>query len=273
MDKTQKDFLIESQELYEQLGRSGLTIVDCRGGIDYGNGHIPGAVSLPANALQDPQSERGSLLPIEEIACKIADVGINNHDTLVLYDDSGLVPSARLFWVLEMLGRSNVKLLNGGIPGWTGRKYPLEKEAPAVQPADFRYELNPSVLSDRDKVLQALDSQNTAIVDARTPGEYSGATETAARNGHIPGAVHINWENHIRDLFDPTFRPLDELRNLYESQGVTPDKNVIVYCRSGARSSSSYFVLRLLGFEHVSNYAGSWLEWGNDPSVPIEAAT
>ncbi|MCG8477904.1 MAG: hypothetical protein MI724_02325, partial [Spirochaetales bacterium] len=108
------------------------------------------------------------------------------------------------------------------------------------------------------------------IVDARTVEEFEGRTQTAARDGHIPGAVHVDWQNHINDLFDPTFRDLAELSRLYEERGVTKDKHILVYCRSGSRSSHSYFTLRLLGYETVSNYAGSWLEWGNDRDTPIE---
>ncbi|MFW5844465.1 MAG: sulfurtransferase, partial [Spirochaetota bacterium] len=96
-----------------------------------------------------------------------------------------------------------------------------------------------------------------------------GRSETALRDGHVPGAVNINWEHHIAGLTDPRLRPLDELRALYEGHGVTPDKQVITYCRSGARSSHTFFVLSVLGYPRVRNYAASWLEWGNEPDLPV----
>ncbi len=270
--------LIEVNQLYEDMRDSSIHIVECRGAADFAQGHIPGAVNLPANLLQDPDSETGALLPPNGLTERFTAAGIGNHGRLVFYDDSGLVPSARLFWALELFGRRDMQLLNGGIIAWQKAGLPLEEGMPRPRSAEtFSLQYIPdtaenpgSPLATKQDIYSALEHQNTVLIDARTPAEYSGRMETAARNGHIPGAVHINWEEHILDLFDPTFRPLEELRELYAGRGVTTDKPVIVYCRSGSRSTHSYFTLRLLGYRNVRNYAGSWLEWGNDPNTPVE---
>lgn len=256
-----------------EKGSSKPLVIDCRGESDYAKGHVPGAVNLPAGRLQDPLSERGALLPWPELAQRLARVGIGAEGPVVLYDDSGLVPSARLFWILECFGRGQVQLLDGGIPGWQSAGFELEsRENPgtAVPPLTVPVAV-PDALALKSHIEEALEDPNTVIVDARSEAEYRGVLPTAKRNGHIPGAVHCNWEEHIRDLFDPTFRPLEELRERYRGLGLSPENQVIVYCRSGARSSHSYVTLRMLGYTRVRNYAGSWLEWGNDPHTPVES--
>ncbi|MFW6387991.1 MAG: sulfurtransferase [bacterium] len=121
----------------------------------------------------------------------------------------------------------------------------------------------------REDMLEALDSDDTILVDTRTPAEYAGITKAHTRNGHIPGAVNVDWQNHIADLFEPRLVAPEKLRSLYEAVGVTPDRKVITYCRTASRSSHTYFVLRLLGFRRVSNYSGSWTEWNVDDSLPV----
>lgn len=245
-------------------------LIDLRGEAEYKEGHIPGAINFPINRVQDPSSERGALLPVETLYEHFTQAGIGTERPLILYDGSGLVPSAKLFWILEMLGRSKVGILNGGFVAWTKAGLATETTPRTAPPVPFIGRPTESTLAQKHQVLAAIGRDDVAIVDARTADEYAGLLPTAARNGHIPGARNINWETHIHDLFDPTLKPIETLRSLYHAHSVTPDKEVIVYCRSGARSSHSYFVLRLLGYEHVRNYSGSWLEWGNDPDTPIE---
>lgn len=306
-----KSFLIHAEELAALGGDSRaphepqVLIVDTRGEPEFAEGHVPGAVNLPSGRLFDPEGVGSRMLPTAELRRILAEAGIDGHGgsarrddapwtgdsrndgvetepprRLVLYDDSGLVPSAKVFWVLEQLGWENMCLLNGGLTGWIRRGFPVESGAPAMgsgtEPkSDLGSTWTDSLttqdrVADREDVRAALEREDVVIVDARSAEEYQGLSGAHQRNGHIPGARHVDWQNHIVDLFDPHLRPLEEVAELYRSVGVTEDKEIITYCRTASRSAHSYFVLRLLGYSRVRNYAGSWVEWCADPSLPVE---
>lgn len=251
-------------------GGAGYLVVDTRGRSDFEAGHVPGALNLPSGNLFDSSSEGSDLLPNEEIERRVSAAGIDNDTQLVLYDDSGLVTSARVFWVLEHLGRGSMALLNGGFPRWETEQLPVESGPPQPASATFRSRTTGNSLAEREVVFRALGRADTVIIDTRTPDEYYGRTGMHVRNGHIPGAKNVDWQHHIVDLFDPTFVSRSELASLYEQAGVSKDNEVITYCRTGSRSSHTYFVLRMLGYRNVKNYSGSWMEWSADDSLPIE---
>lgn len=282
--------LINPNWLNEQLQRSDsdrlpFLLIDTRGAADYESGHIPGALNLPSNSLYDPNTPGSDLLPVSDIERVVSDAGIDNETQLILYDDSGLVPSARVFWALENLGRGKMALLDGGLIGWIAKQFPVvatdEHSSDDQGSADitfaetkrsaggFRASAEGLAFATRDDVLAATKDENTILIDTRTEDEYYGRNGVHERNGHIPGAKHIDWQNNIVDLFNPTLKSEQELRSLYEGIGVSAEKQVIVYCRTASRSSHTYFVLRLLGFEKVRNYKGSWMEWNIDPSLPV----
>lgn len=263
--------LITAKEGHERLGESGGILVDLRGDAAYRKAHLPGAIRLPAEALNDPESPRSALWPAEVLRRNLQEAGIGDKGFVVAYDDSGLVPSAKLYWVLRYLGRESVAVMDGGFEGWRRAGLPVSTETTPGPPARLSSPPREGLLARREEVLAAIGNTGTVIVDARRPEEYAGRSKTALRDGHIPGAVNVNWEHHIVDLMNPRLRPLDELRALYEGRGVTPDKEVITYCRSGARSSHTFFVLSLLGYPRVRNYAASWLEWGNEPDLPVSS--
>lgn len=265
-----RDLLVEPEWLKEHLEDSDILVVDTRGNPDFEAAHIPGAINFPSGELFDPNTVGSDLLPPEEIEQRLSAAGIDNDTRLIFYDDSGLVPSARVFWVLENLGRGNMALLNGGFLRWATQSMPTESGGAKPAPATFRATSVGSAFATKEEVLAALEDENTVLVDTRTEEEYYGRTAQHTRNGHIPGAKHIDWQQHIADLFDPTLIPIPELAALYQNAGVTPDKSVIAYCRTASRSSHTYFVLRLLGYRNVKNYSGSWMEWNADESLPIE---
>lgn len=262
--------LVEASWVYERLNDPHILVVDTRGSSEFEAGHIPGATNLPSGDLFDSESVGSDLLSVPEIEQEISEAGIDNTTHLVLYDESGLVPSARIFWVLENLGRTHMSLLDRGLPGWIAQNMPLEKGPPLPKRAEFRATREDAALATREQVLAAIDNPDSVIIDTRTADEYHGRNAAHARNGHIPGAVNVDWQEHITDLFDPALLSIPELQTRYKQVGASRDKHVITYCRTASRSSHTYFVLRLLGYEHVRNYSGSWMEWNVDESLPIE---
>jgi thiosulfate/3-mercaptopyruvate sulfurtransferase len=195
----------------------------------------------------------------------------------VLYGDNNNWFAAYAFWLLEMYGHKDVKLMDGGRKKWLEENRPTTKDAPKPQKASYKAQAPKTELrAKRDQVLQALGNAKNALVDVRSPAEYSGEimappglAETAQRTGHIPGAKNVPWAQAVRE--DGTFKSQQELEELYGSKGVSKDKEVIAYCRIGERSSHTWFALKhLLGYPNVRNYDGSWTEYGSLIDVPIE---
>ncbi len=242
----------------------------------YETGHIPGAIGWNwTTQLNDPV--RRDIASKEQFEELMGSSGIDKHTTVVLYGDNNNWFAAYAFWLLKIYGHEDVKIMNGGRKKWVDEGRPLTTEVPQVERKVYQAE-EPDLrlrafLQD---VLQRLQRPDVALVDVRSPQEFTGEIlappglpETAQRGGHIPGAKNIPWGQVVRE--DGTFKSYEELKALYEGAGVTPDKEVITYCRIGERSSHSWFVLKyLLGYPKVRNYDGSWTEWGNVVGLPIE---
>ncbi|HWH54826.1 MAG TPA: sulfurtransferase [Gaiellaceae bacterium] len=243
----------------------------------YDEGHIPGAIKLHwRDDLLDP-IER-DLIERPAFERLMSERGISNDTTIVLYGDKNNWFAAYAYWYLKIYGHEDVRILDGGRTKWVDEGRELTAEAPAPAQAEYKAaERDESIRTYRDDVKQGIGAHEKALVDVRSPQEYSGELvsppgyeqEGAQRAGHIPTAQSIPWAQAVND--DGTFKPVDELRALYEGKGVTPEKEVTAYCRIGERSAHTWFVLReLLGYETVKNYDGSWTEWGNLVDVPIE---
>jgi thiosulfate/3-mercaptopyruvate sulfurtransferase len=243
----------------------------------YEEGHIPGAVKLHwRDDLQDPVER--DLVDKQTFERLMGDRGIANDATLVLYGDKNNWFAAYAYWYLKIYGHQDVRILDGGRQKWADEGREFTTEAPQRKQAQYSAsERDESIRAYRDAVQQGLGEQAKALVDVRSPQEYAGELiappgyeqEGAQRGGHIPTAASIPWASAVRD--DGTFKSADELRELYEGKGVTPEKEVTAYCRIGERSAHTWFVLReLLGYDTVKNYDGSWTEWGNLVDVPIE---
>jgi thiosulfate/3-mercaptopyruvate sulfurtransferase len=273
-----KDVLVTTDWLAEHLGDASVVVAEVDENTDlYEEGHIPGAVKLHwKDDLQDA-IER-DLVEQPQFEELMGSRGIGNDTTVVLYGDKNNWFAAYAYWYLKIYGHQDVRLLDGGRQKWIDEGRELTTEAPSVSPAS--YSATPrdeSIRVYRDTVLGGLGADGIALVDVRSPQEYSGELmappgyeqEGASRTGHIPGAQSIPWAQAVRD--DGTFKGADELRDLYGAKGITGDKEVRAYCRIGERSAHTWFVLReLLGYENVKNYDGSWTEWGNLVDVPIE---
>jgi thiosulfate/3-mercaptopyruvate sulfurtransferase len=242
----------------------------------FNEGHIPGAVGWNWQT-QLCDTVRREIISKTDLERLLGDGGISNDTTIVLYGDNNNWFAAWALWQLKMYGHDDVRLMNGGRKKWLAEGRELTRETPARTRATYQVkEFNDKYRALLNQVQKAIEGKNVALVDVRSPDEFSGKIlsppglpETCQRGGHIPGAKSIPWGKACND--DGTFKSPEELEALYAGQGVTPDKNVIAYCRIGERSSHSWFVLKyLLGYPNVVNYDGSWTEWGNLVGAPVE---
>jgi thiosulfate/3-mercaptopyruvate sulfurtransferase len=273
-----KPVLVTTDWLAEHLNDDNVVIAEVDENPDlYDEGHIPGAVKLHwRDDLQDPVER--DLVDKPTFERLLGERGIANDTTLVLYGDKNNWFAAYAYWYVKIYGHGDVRILDGGRQKWADEAREFTTETPQPQQADYKAnERDESIRTYRDSVKAQIGEQSKALVDVRSPQEYAGdliappgyEQEGAQRAGHIPTAASIPWATAVRD--DGTFKNADELRELYEGKGVTPEKEVTAYCRIGERSAHTWFVLReLLGYETVKNYDGSWTEWGNLVDVPIE---
>jgi thiosulfate/3-mercaptopyruvate sulfurtransferase len=272
------DVLVETEWLEKNLEDSSLVPVEVdEDTTAFEKGHIPGAVSLNwLTELHD--SLRRDFVSRDQLAQLLGAKGISSDHTIVLYGGNNNWFATYAYWLFKLRGVENVKLLNGGRKKWELESRALDQEEARRSPATFTLGTeDPSIRIFRDEVIESAQAGDKAWVDVRSPEEFRGELlapphlpqEQAQVPGHIPGAANITWSKAARD--DGTFKPADELRKLYEAEGITPEKEVVAYCRIGERSSHSWFVLKeLLGFDNVRNYDGSWTEYGSLVGVPVE---
>ncbi len=244
----------------------------------YDLGHIPGAVQI--DWMKDLNDQvRRDYLTRERFEALMSANGIANDTTVVFYGDKNNWWACYAFWVFQLFGHTNARVMDGGRAKWEAERRPLTKVVPSYPSTQYKAQARADykIRAFRDQVLAHVNA-NQPLVDVRSPAEYSGELlhmpnypqEGALRGGHIPGAKNIPWALAVNP--DGTFKSADELRALYEqANGLRPEDNIVAYCRIGERSSHTWFVLTyLLGYPNVRNYDGSWTEWGNLVGVPIE---
>lgn len=274
----QPDVLVDTEWVAEHLSDPKVRLIEVD--VDtaaYDSGHAPGAVGW--NWQTDLSDRvRRDLIPKNHLEKLLGDAGVSPDTTVVLYGDNNNWFAAWAFWQLKMYGHRDVRLMNGGRKKWAAEGRQIVTAVPRYPASSYQAkDPDTSIRALRDQVLAAIGKLDAVLVDVRGPKEFSGELlapenlpqEGAQRGGHIPGAVNIPWSQAVND--DGTFKSADALATLYQSKGVTPDKNVTAYCRIGERSSHTWFVLTyLLGYPKVRNYDGSWTEWGSLVGVPIE---
>jgi len=273
------EVLVDTDWVAEHLNDPNVRILESNEDILlYDQGHIPGAIKIDwVGDLNDPVVR--DYLDRERFEQLAAARGISNDTTVVFYGDKNNWWATYALWVFKLFGHKDARIVDGGRAKWIAEGRPLTREVPSYAPGTYTAPErdDASIRAFRDQVKEHIKQAGTALVDVRSPAEYSGERthmpeypqEGTLRGGHIPTAASIPWAQAVNA--DSTFKPADQLNELYGSKGVTPDKDVVAYCRIGERSSHTWFVLTyLLGYPKVRNYDGSWTEWGNGVGLPIE---
>jgi len=280
------ELLVSSDWVAQHLNDPNVRVVEVNEDILlYDTGHVPNSVKVDWQAnLNEPV--RREFISGEAFNKLMDSVGIKNDTTVVFYGDRNNWWACYAYWIFQLNGHKNARIMDGGRKKWIDEGRELTKDVPKFSSSGYKATTGPisQIRAFRDEVLSHIGGRqpklagDKALVDVRSPGEYSGEMmhmadypqEGTLRGGHIPGAQSIPWAQAV-DADTATFKTADELKALYGGKGVTPDKDVVVYCRIGERSSHTWFVLHeLLGYGKVRNYDGSWTEWGNGVGLPIE---
>lgn len=268
------ELLISTDELATLLDKADVKILDARSPEAFKAGHIPGALSLPRRSTQ--YRERGVpeiVSPVGKMEAAFGKLGIRPTDTLILYDETATREVARVFWTADVLGHAKIRVLNDGMSKWAKERRPISREAPSVTPASYKARPDWNKRADAAFILANLKNPQVMILDSLSARAWSGAVASKGvkRAGHIPGAVNVDSDlTLVSQGGTKLFKGAAELAELYEKAGVSKDKEVIIYCRTGVRASANYLALRLLGFDKVRVYDGSMIEWGNRPELPLE---
>jgi thiosulfate/3-mercaptopyruvate sulfurtransferase len=274
---TMADVLVTTDWVAQHATDVGVRVVEVD--VDttaYDQGHVPGAVGwnwtteLCDTVVRD-------IAPKGKLEDLLGKSGIDNSTAIVLYGDNNNWFAAWAFWQLKIYGHKDVRIMDGGRKKWVAEGRELSTDKPQIAAKTYKAAApDLSLRSFLPDVQKAVETKSAALVDVRSPQEFTGEIlsppglpETCQRGGHIPGAKSIPWGKNCND--DGTFKTLDDLRALYNAQGITGNQPVIAYCRIGERSSLTWFVMKyLLGFGDVRNYDGSWTEWGNLVGARVE---
>lgn len=274
------DALVSTEWVAQHLDNPNVRIIESNEDpLLYPSGHIPGAVQVDWTVDLNDQLRR-DYLQKDGFEALMSRIGVTPQTTVVFYGDKNNWWATYAFWVFQLFGHTNARIMDGGRLKWEQEGRELTREEPSYPPTQYTApDRNDSqIRAFRDQVLAHVES-GRPLVDVRSPQEYSGELlhmpnypqEGALRGGHIPGAKNVPW-SRAANPDNGTFKSADELRAIYEQeQGLNKDDDIVAYCRIGERSSHTWFVLRyLLGYDKVRNYDGSWTEWGNLVNVPIE---
>ena len=261
---------ITAEELAGQSPENDLLIVQVTSPAMFAQARIPGAVHVaPADLVRGHPPAPGELPSEPALAALFRRIGLARERTVVACDDEGGGWAGRLAWTLDVIGHHDWLYLDGGLHAWAAAGFPFESgPSSAPPPSDIEVAVRTDPIARIDAVREALGQADVTIWDCRSAEEFAGIKPTAARNGHIPGATHLDW----LELIDRArnMRLIENLGECLTARGISPERNVIVHCQTHHRSGLAYMAARLLGFPRIRAYPGSWSEWGNRNDTPIE---
>ncbi|MEE9254936.1 MAG: rhodanese-like domain-containing protein [Pseudomonadales bacterium] len=261
--------VIEPETLKPLLGDRRILVIDLSRRELYDQVHVPGAIHVATRELvAGTKPATGKLPPHEQLNRLFSRIGFDASQHFVVYDDEGGGWAGRFIWTLDVIGHEAWSYLNGGIHAWSAAAMPMESHPVAAQEAEHSVSVHARPIANAEDILERLGDPGLVLWDSRSKEEFRGERVSASRGGHIPGAVHLDW----LDLTDAArhYRLRSDLEQLLADHGITPDKNLIVYCQTHHRSGLAYLVARYLNYPNVRGYHGSWSEWGNRDDTPVE---
>jgi thiosulfate/3-mercaptopyruvate sulfurtransferase len=257
------ELLVQTTELAKLAADPKVVIVDVRKKELYDAGHVPGAVWYDSAKLKDPDDKFFVVRP-QLFAEAVGALGITTDKKVVVYDAGNGLSATHFWWVMWYYGNEG-SVVNGGFAKYEKDGLPVTKDAPVVTKVSFTPKVNEDVICAIDYVAEQSEKKdpNVVIIDARSAAEYTGADVRAAKGGHVPNAVNLDWALNMTTTEPKVWKSAPELRAQFQKVGIKQDTKVVAYCQIGVRAAHSIFTLRLLGFEELKNYDGSWQEWGN----------
>lgn len=262
--------VLEPDQLEAQLGSNDLQIIDLSKPETYARMHIPGAVHLDYAQITAMDKPVMGLLPNADTLSQVfSDLGLHPNTRIVAYDDEGGGRAARLLWTLDAIGHPQSLLLNGGLHAWANEGHSLDNTPAQATPGEYQASIDNTPIADRAFILQHLDDPTVALLDSRTAEEFRGEKKFAARAGHIPSAINLDWLLMMDKSRNLRLLPEAELRTLLEERGIREEQTIVTYCQTHHRSALTYFALKALNFAKVKGYPGSWSDWGNCNDTPI----
>jgi thiosulfate/3-mercaptopyruvate sulfurtransferase len=263
--------IVEPQDLEPMLGNQQLLIIDLCSQESYSRAHIPGAIHVePGELVSGTKPATGRLPSRQKLSALFSRIGLSDDRHLVAYDGEGGGWAGRFLWTLEVIGHTSWSYLNGGLVAWMKEQRIVASEPSVPAATALEVEICADVVAEKETVLDALHDDQIVIWDARSADEFSGERRFAARGGHIPGAINLDW----LDTMDRNqgLRIRTDILQVLQSHGITEEKQVITHCQTHHRSGLTWLIGKALNY-NIKAYHGSWSEWGNDPDTPIEAGT
>jgi thiosulfate/3-mercaptopyruvate sulfurtransferase len=261
------NLLISAKDLNNAIQKKDDNIIiDTRSFLEYKNGHVPGAVNIDLFQLHwFDTSKRGIKDFNRQTRLLFSNIGIKKNSLVVFYDSISGMYAARGVWLLLYFSHEKIRMLDGGFEKWKKEGYSIEVKSNPLKYSKFKGQIDVEILATAQDVMRSLNNKNVVIVDARSRKEYGGYEVRAARRGHIPSAVNIDWNENIEK---DVFKSKQKLSKTYSK--IPKNSQIITYCQGGYRAANAFLALKILGYKKVKMYLGSWGEWGNRLDLPVE---
>jgi thiosulfate/3-mercaptopyruvate sulfurtransferase len=261
--------LVTVDELDEMMEKGDVIVVSARATKDYSKVHLPGAVNLWHKDLYKEGDIEALLKSPEEIAEILGNLGMSAEKTIVVYDSGKNKFAGRIYWILKYMGAEDVRILDGHMKMWRKGRKPVTKDETEITPAKFVASPVDSIYASIDYVKSHMKNKDFALVDAREEDEYIGKKGLTERKGHIPGAIRMDYVEVLNE--DGTIKSKQDLAKVFSDAGITPDKDVVLYCESSVRAGIMYLALTsILDYPKVRVYDGALYEWSADEANPVE---